>query len=177
MKGSLGIGEGINYEEIVKKLSRVDDSGKKLDSIINSIVNSYCKELDDFISKIYTMISNKDVDVPDVDIEYMILQLPCLMYFLSNNMEDLGIREDIARGIEREKYNEILFNTEGKVSEKESAAQNGSQEESIVTAINSRSYRKLKARLEYASATLESLKKVITNRISDKELTRKDIRN
>jgi len=166
----------IDVQEITKKLSRVDKSGSELDVIVNSIVTQYCKELDDFISKIYSMISDKNIDVPDVDIEYMVLQLPCLMYFLSGKMEDLGLREDVAKGIEKEKYNEILFSAEGKVSEKEGAAQNGSKEEYIVSAICSRAYRKLKARLDYASATLESLKKVLTNRISDKELTRKDVK-
>ncbi|MEG1565411.1 MAG: hypothetical protein RR342_01550 [Bacilli bacterium] len=170
------IGDQLDLEQLIKKVGRVDENSRKLDTIVSSIVNKYCKELDEFITNIYTLVSDKTKDVPDVDIEYMILQLPLRMYFTSGKLEDLGLREDIARGTEKEKYNNILMKTEGKVLEKESAAELGSQEESIITAINSRAYRKIKARLEYASATLESLKKVITNRISDKELSRKDSR-
>lgn len=171
MKGSLYVGDTLDIENIIKKVKRVSDNGQKLDTIVNQIVNNYCSELDDFVNKIYSLVSDKSLDVPDVDIEYMILQLPCLMYFASNKLEKLGLDEDIARGAEKEKYNNILLNTEGKVLEKESAAEMGCQEESLITAINSRAYRKIKERLEYASATLESLKKVLTNRISDKELS------
>lgn len=171
MKGSLFISDKLDTEKILKKMERVDDNGQKLDVIVNQVVNSYCSELDEFINKIYSLVSNKSLDVPDVDIEYMILQLPCLMYFASNKLEQLGLREDIARGVEKEKYNDILLKTDGKVLEKESAAEMGCQEETLITAINSRAYRKIKSRLEYASATLESLKKVLTNRISDKELS------
>lgn len=171
MKGSLFISDKLDTEKILKKMERVDDNGQKLDVIVNQVVNSYCSELDEFINKIYSLVSNKSLDVPDVDIEYMILQLPCLMYFASNKLEQLGLREDIARGVEKEKYNDILLKTDGKVLEKESAAEMGCQEETLITAINSRAYRKIKSRLEHASATLESLKKVLTNRISDKELS------
>ena len=171
MSNQLYIKDNLNVEEIIGKVNRVDENGQKVDVIVNQIVNTFCKELDEFIAKIYTLISDKSVDVPDVDIEYMIMQLPCLMYFASDKLEQLGIREDIARGLEKEKYNNILLNTEGKVLEKESAAEIGCQEEALITSINSRAYRKIKARLEYASNTLESLKKVLTNRISNKELT------
>jgi len=166
----------IPVEEIVKRLSRVNENGLKLDAVVNAVVSELTKDLDEFVASIYKMISDKSVDVPDVDIEYAILQLPCHMYFLSSKMEDLGLREDIARGLERERYNEIFQATEGRVSDKEGAAEVGSQREALVTAVNSRAYRKVKAKLEYASATLESLKKVLTNRISDKELTKRDTR-
>lgn len=173
MPKTLFVAEELNSQKIIEKISRVDESGQKIDAIVNQLVGNYCKELDEFISKIYTLISDKSVDVPDVDIEYMIMQLPCLMYFASDKLEQLGVREDVARGIEKEKYNSILLSTEGKVLEKESAAEIGCQEETLITSINSRAYRKIKARLEYASNTLESLKKVLTNRISNKELTNK----
>ena len=171
MKSSLFVADQLDTDKILKKISRVDENGQKLDAIVNQVVSNYCAELDKFIERIYSLVSNKSIDVPDVDIEYMILQLPCLMYFASNKLEQLGLREDIARGAEKEKYNNILLSTEGKVLEKESAAEMGCQEEALITAINSRAYRKIKSRLEYASATLESLKKVLTNRISDKELS------
>ena len=165
--------EGVSVEELIKKLNRVDENAQKVDVIVNQIVSDYCKKLDEFIENIYTIISNKNVDVPDVDIEYMTLQLPCLMYFTSDKLEDLGIREDISRGIEKETYNSILLSSEGRVAEKESAAQMASQREALITSINSRAYRKIKSRLEFASETLGSLKKVLANRITDKELSQR----
>lgn len=173
MGNTLYQSEELDIDKLITKLSRVEESGKKIDIIVNQIVNRYCKDIDEFINNVYKLVSDKSVDVPDVDIEYMILQLPCLMYFTSDKLEQLGIREDVARGIEREKYNSTLMRTEGKVSEKESTAELECQEESLITSIKSRVYRKIKSRLEYASSTLESLKKVLSNRICDKELSRK----
>lgn len=167
----------LNLDEIVKRWNRVDENGQKIDAIVNSIVNKYCGELDEFVNKVYKMISDPKIDVPDVDIEYMALQLPCLMYFTSDKLEELGIREDIARGFEKESYNNSMLSTEGKVAEKESIAQIASQDDSLITSINSRAYRKIKARIELALETLSSLKKVLSNRITNKELTNRDPNN
>lgn len=161
----------IDTEDILRRVKRVEENGQKLDAVVSSIVDSYCKELDEFIKKVYSLISDKNTDVPDVDIEYMTLQLPCLMYFTSSKLEDLGIREDISRGIEKETYNNILLNSEGTVATRESAAQMASQNDALITSINSRAYRKIKAKIEFATETLGSLKKVLANRISDKELS------
>ena len=169
-KNTIAVNE-IDAQDILRRLNRVDDNGQKIDAIVNSIVDKYCMELDKFITDVYNIISNKEVDVPDVDIEYMTLQLPCLMYFTSDKLETLGIREDVSRGLERESYNKVLLSFDGKVSEKESAAQMASQEDALITSINARAYRKIKSRLEYALETLGSLKKVLANRISSKELS------
>lgn len=170
-KNPIKIDKEFNEEDILRRIKRVNESGAKLDAIVNSVVDKYCKELDKFINDVYKIISDKSVDVPDVDIEYMALQLPCLMYFTSDKLEELGIREDISRGIEKETYNEIMLNTEGTVSSKESAAQMASQKDTLITAIHSRAYRKIKARIEFATETLGSLKKVMANRISNRELS------
>lgn len=167
----LNIGDKLDEEDILRRLKRVDENGSKVDAIVSSIVDSYCKELDKFINEIYKLVSDKSMDVPDVDIEYMALQLPCLMYFTSDKLEDLGLREDISRGVEKETYNNIMLNTEGTVSSRESAAQMASQKDALITAINSRAYRKIKARIEFATETLGSLKKVMANRISNRELS------
>lgn len=167
----------LNIEEIVKRWNRVDDNGQKIDAIVNSIVNKYCNELDEFVNKVYQMISNPKIDVPDVDIEYMALQLPCLMYFTSDKLEELGIREDISRGFEKESYNNAMLTAEGKVSEKESIAEIASQDDALITSINSRAYRKIKARIELALETLGSLKKVLSNRIANKDLSNRDLNN
>lgn len=170
-KGQINIGNELDVEDIIRRMSRVDESSQKIDAIVASVVDKYCSELDEFIRNIYEIISNKEVDVPDVDIEYMAMQLPCIMYWASNSLEDLGIREDVSRGIEKETYNKALLSVEGKVSEKESAAQMAAQQDSLITAINSRAYRKIKARIEYALETLGSLKKVLANRMSQRELS------
>lgn len=161
-------------DEISTKLEKIDLMGEKIDKIVTSIVAKYCSELDDFVNKAYKLLSNKEVDVPDVDIEYMTLQLPCLMYFASNSLEDLGIREDIARRVEKEIYNNTILSVEGRVSEKESAAQIAIQKDALVTSINSRAYRKVKSRVELALEMLGSLKKVLANRISNRELSNRD---
>lgn len=167
----------LNLDEISKRWNRVDDNGKKVDVIVDSIVNKYCNELDEFLNKVYRIVSNPEIDVPDVDIEYMTLQLPCLMYFTSDKLEELGIREDISRGFEKESYNNSMLNAEGRISEKESIAEIASQDDALITAINSRAYRKIKARIEFALETLGSLKKVLSNRIASKELTNNDPNN
>lgn len=169
--------DNLNLDEIIKRWNRVDDNGKKVDVVVDSIVNKYCNELDEFVNKVYQIISNPKIDVPDVDIEYMALQLPCLMYFTSDKLEELGIREDISRGFEKESYNKAMLTAEGKVSEKESIAEIASQDDALITSINSRAYRKIKARIEFALETLGSLKKVLSNRITNKELTNRDPNN
>lgn len=172
-KSSISIGD-ISAEELTMGLEKVDSNSEHIDILVDKLVQKYCGELDNFIRNVYTLISDKSVDVPDVDIEYMIMQLPCLMYFTSDKLESLGIREDIAKGLEKEVYSSVLLKTEGRVSEKESAAQIASQQEALITSINSRAYRKIRARLDYAMETLGSLKKVIANRIANKGLSVRD---
>lgn len=164
----------IDTQEIESRLERVDKLGIELNEFVDRIVAHCCRGLDEFMAHAYELLSDKEVDVQDVDIEYMALQLPCLLYFASNSLEDLGLREDIARKVEKELYSTTILGTEGKVAEKESAAQIATRQEALVTAINARAYRKVRSNIEFALETLGSLKKVLTNRISNRELTQKD---
>ena len=79
---------------------------------------------------------------------------------------------DIAKAIKQERYNSIYNNlTKGTISDKQSIAELGVQEEEITRIIYARAYAIVKNKMEYATELLASIKKVITRRTAEYQMT------
>lgn len=168
------LSKGINKAELNELLDRLEINATQIDQIIDEISKRFCSSLDKLMTKIKELVYDKAYTITDEELDYLVLQLPCEMYFTSNSQEDLGLREDISKALEKEIYHQTLLETTGTVSQKESTALLKSQHQALITSINSRVYKKIKTRMDYALETLGSLKKVLQHRISSMELSGRD---
>jgi len=87
--------------------------------------------------------------------------------------EQLGIKDDISKALYREMYNTVRDSqTTGTVADKDTIAELASQTEYLTSVLYKRAYSIVKAKVAAAQEILSSVKKVISRRIQEIEITR-----
>lgn len=170
IKNSEILAMDINKEQLENINEKVKANSKLIDEIVTDIVNRYCKPLDDYMRQIDDILIGGQTTA--IQLDDFALNLPVLLYFISDSQESLGIKEDVSRAVRQELYNTIRDDSEGTVADKDSLAELGTQYETLVNVIYSRAYKKFKARVEAGYEMLASVKKVMTRRITEMELTK-----
>ena len=151
-------------------ISRVDRNSALIDELVNSLVQEYCSQLDEYMVQIDTVLTQQDYPVTNAQLDDFTLNLPVILYFVSEAQESLGIKEDVSNAIRAEIYNKVREKASGTVADKDTAAELATQAEAIVSIAYKRAYRKVKVRMEAAYEMLNSVKKVISRRIYESEL-------
>lgn len=164
----------IDEEQIKIIQYRIDKNGKIIDDIVNNLVSKYCGQMDTFIKKVKNLMEDSRNPPSDVELEGWVIELPILLYFSGEGQEALGVKEDIAKAIRMELYNEIRLDAKGTVADKNSLAESETQTEFLVQVVYQRAYKKIKLRMELGNELLQSIKKVISRRIAEYELGKND---
>ena len=116
-------------------------------------------------------ILNKLSDEDLKELYNILLSLPV---DLSSNMEKVGIRASVASALHDEKYNNVYMAlTTGTIADKQAKATNAVKEEEVVTIIFEKSYKILKNRYSATEKLVDCIRKVISARMSEAELSRK----
>ena len=153
---------------------RIDANSDIVESIVNRLVSEYCKPLDDYMDFIRDILNDHDNPPTDRELDDFTLNIPVLLYFTGEAQEALGIKEDVAKAVKQELYNEIYNKSTGTIADKTAAAELATQNEYIAHIAYQRAYKKIKLRMEAANETLQSVKKVISRRIVEYEVARVD---
>lgn len=161
----------VNLADVHKNNERVESLTAVVRDMVKGIVDESCKELDEYMKQIDEILCDKDSPVSDEELEDFTLNLPSLMYLVSSRREDLKIKEDVARAIHKDVYNRVRDKAQGTVADKDTAADLASQSEAITVIVLQRAGSTIKAREEAAWEMLNSVKKVLTRRIAELELT------
>ena len=72
-------------------------------SVTDRIVNRICSGLDKLVSDIRNELSRVD-DMSGKDLNYFVAQLPVEMYYVSTQLENVGVATDAATALRKEKY-------------------------------------------------------------------------
>ena len=163
--------EDIQALSIIKQ--RVEDNSSQLDEIVNNITSPYTKDLDDYVFFIKDCLKDGTNPPTIGELEDFCMNLATYIYFAGGMCENLGIRDDIAKAVYKEVYNSSRNSvSSGTVQDKNSMAELHSQEEYLISSAYNRSYKIVKSKVDNAQELLQSCKKVLSNRISERELTR-----
>lgn len=159
-------------EQIDTIKTRVEDNSRQIDEIVNGIIAPYCKDLDKYVHFIADCLKDGQNPPTTAELEDFCMNLSTYIYFASGMCENLGIRDDIAKAVYKEIYNASRNSLDkGTVADKDAHAALYSQQEAIISAAYTRAYKVVKAKVESAKDLLQSAKKVLSNRISEYELT------
>lgn len=153
---------------------RIDSNSDIVDSIVNKLVSDYCQPLDDYMVFIKSLLDDTTNPPTDRELDDFTLNLPVLLYFTGEAQEALGVKEDVARAVKQELYNEVFDKATGTIADKTASAELATQNEYIAHIAYQRAYKKIKLRMEAGYETLQSIKKVITRRGQEYELARID---
>ena len=100
------------------------------------------------------------------------MNLGTLIYFAGSMCEKLGIRDDIAKAVYKETYNNTRDGiTKGTVQDKNTLAELASQQEQLVSVCYTRAYKIVKSKVDNAQELLTGIKKVISRRMQEQQLT------
>lgn len=143
---------------------RIEQNASKVDEIVRRLVSSYSKPLDDYIQHCSSIITDKVNPPTDEELDDMCMTIPCYLYFTGEGQEALGLREDIAKAIKMELYNNTYEQAVGTIADKTATAELASQHEYIVHSCYQRAYKQLKIKYEIGLELLNSIKKVISRR-------------
>ena len=153
---------------------RIDANSDIVDGIVNRLVSDYCKPLDDYMNFIKDILDDTANPPNDRELDDFTLNIPVLLYFTGEAQEALGVKEDVAKAVKQELYNEVYDKSTGTIADKTAAAELATQNEYIAHIAYQRAYKKVKLRMEAANETLQSIKKIISRRISEYDISRVD---
>ena len=165
--------ENLNIREIQGLTGKVNAQSKTINGMVNDIVDSYCKPLDDLMKTIGNLL-NDSVRPSDEELDAWSCKLASCLYFTGEGVETIGVKQDVAKAYKMEKYNAAYDNAEGTISDKTAAAELDSQEEYLVHVIYTRAYKKANQKLDAGNEMLSSIKKVISRRMGAFALSVRD---
>ena len=145
--------------------TQVESDSLVLEQIVNDIVSSYTKELDDYVDKIKAVLDDNTDELTEQDLNQIMIKLCSYMYFISSKQELLGIKSDIAEALRDERYNTAFMNATGTVAFKESQALSAIKEEEVIKIVYERAYRVMKNKYNAIDKWIDAIKKILTMRI------------
>ena len=168
----------VNQDEIIHSImARVEDNSSKVEKLVDELVNTHCHQLDELVQMFKEILHDKDNPITEEELDEICLKLPSYLYFIGEAQEKFGIKEDIAKSVNMELYNEVHRRTPGTIADKQAASESATIEEDIVYRAYQRSYKRIKQKLEAAYELLSSIKKVISRRMGETELSNVDSSN
>ena len=159
----------MKISEIQEKLEEIQENGYNLQQISYGIIKNYISELDDitqYISSLFKGVDNVETDV----LSKLSVRLSSCLYSVSVYLEYAGLQEDYARLVRKEKYQTELTRAVGRVVNKQGIAVLNSIKETLVQNIAESCYKQIKGRLDYGTELLQSIKKILTLRISSSQI-------
>lgn len=153
-------------------LDKVEANSAELDKTIDEIIERYSGELDDYMQFIIGILRNDEQPPTDAELDDFALRLSSLIYFTSVGAEQMGIRDDLSSSAYKEAYNVARsMQKSGTVADKNAQAELDAMTEKVVSIVYSKAYRILKAKVDSAQEVLSSVKKVMSRRMSEAELS------
>lgn len=153
--------------------TRIGGVSTSLENAIHRIVDDHIGDLTATIDRIKIMLKDDTDILTDQEIEDILLQLPILLYDVSDNQEVVGMQSDLASLIYKESYNEALKIARGTVQEKTSASELATMTEKFDTVIYDRAYKIIKQRISMAIEILNAVKRIQATRLQGVELGNK----
>lgn len=160
-------------KEAVEKLQRdIDKDSKQVKLLIDKLVNKYCSQLDKEMKYAHDIIYSQDnnfSDISDSELEEIILSLPASVYWSSQGLEDISIKQNIAKMIRDKSFIESFNEKQGNIGKKNIEANADIEIENITEFIYDTALKSIKLKQSYAIEMLQSVKKIYSKRINDNE--------
>lgn len=161
-------------DKLFELCTEIELDGDKVEKAVETIIKDSVQELDDYVIFIKGVLQDYNNPPTNLELDDMIMQLPTLLYFTGNKQEMIGIKEDISTMVKKEMYSKAYNNSSGKVDERRALASLETKQEELANVIYQRAYKKVKIRMDMAHELLQSIKKVISRRMAEAEISNVD---
>lgn len=167
----MSIFDNVSVDKVKNIRLHVEDNAAIIDSIVDDIINPYCKDLDKYVHFVASCLKDGEKPPTTGELEDFCLNLSTFIYFAGGMCENLGVRDDISKAVWKETYNNARDDQKGTVADKNAQAELQSQQEQLTNVCFSRAYKKMKAKVDAAQELLSSCKKVLSHRMQEESLT------
>ena len=150
-------------DELINNSTDIIDQWAILNESVNEIVNCVTQELDDYINGLPRNMS----DLPDSELEGIILEIPSLLYWVNSNLEKVGAKEDVAKSLKNKVFRESFLSGDGSISLKKIRAEEESYKQELVDIIYSNAYKTIKNKTDMAFEIMQSAKKIMNRRVAE----------
>lgn len=144
--------------------TRVESRSSGVEMAVKHIVDLHTKELQIVIHKIRDLLKDETDQLTDLEIDDIMLQLPILLFDVTDDQELVGMQSDLASQIYKESYNEAYKLARGTIADKQSVAELNAMEQKLDSLIYERAYKIIKQKINMAIETLNAVKKVQSTR-------------
>ncbi len=151
-------------------LKKFDESADNLDLLVKQVVVNCTKELDEYIGQIDSIMCGDD-DILDEDLNNWVMNIPLLLYGTITLSEKIITSEYLAKLVEKEKLNEHKAKADGTVAAKQAQAEEATRDEALIKALYVLASKRVSDRIDTAKELLNSVKKVISRRMTELEIS------
>lgn len=171
--------DNIDTEKMVQLLEQTEQNVEYFNKVTKQVADAYSTELDSLIRDFRQKQQQYDA-LPIDYIEKLYMELSGILYFMGDQLEQLGIHNDMSKAAKQEIYNKAYLSNQVKdtdkrnkttVAENVAVAEQESQYETIVNSIYDRAYKILKYKIDAGFEILNTLRKVISRRMQEIDLT------
>ena len=152
------------------------DNSEYYTEISDQLVSASSADLDSLMARIRQ--DCVDSEPSDAVLEQYTLELSNLLYFIGQRLETMGIKEDLTKMAAKEayntsymKYSDVGNGKKPTVAELTALSEDDSKYQSVINSIYSRVYRQLKYKVDAAYEMLSSIRKIISKRMQDSQLS------
>ena len=150
---------------------KVDENTQPLQNIVDEIVAEHCSVLDEYMKEVDTALCSGNPPTTKM-LEDMLLNINSILYWAGNGLERSTLKESVAKLVKEERYNQEYNEASGTIADKTAYAKLQSQEEELTKQCFTAAVKLYQHKIDRASEMASSLKKIITHRISEMELSR-----
>lgn len=159
----------------------IDEESLIVEKAYSKVLDEYMEELDEVVLEVENIIKDIEEGVIDKysneDLEKVAIKIPLLMYKIGGDLERVGLKMDVANSLKDYKQNEVLLGSIGTVAAKKAKGENESTYEELMENLYKRVYRQIDRRLSYIDNLYNSIKKVLSLRIVELEVFRRENAN
>ena len=152
----------------------VQDTSSLINELVDEVVKQYSGAFDQYIHEILETKLKHSYDLTNHEIEEITLRIPLYLYLIATGLENLGVDGDVAKFKKQEVHNTAYMAIEGTIQDKTKYAELKSSKEQVIEIVYQRAYKKLKLKLDAAYAVHASVRKILTKRITELELSKSD---
>lgn len=159
--------------ELKQIKNRVEINSESLRLIVDSIVSRFSSEMTTEVNKVKALLDRRE-ELTDDEVEKLVMRMPVYMYYAASGLESMGVELDMASAIKAEAYNLVFGKEAGTLKDRDAIAKAQSFNEQLIEISYQRAYKKLKLQLEMAEAVYSGAKKVLSKRMIELEMSRKN---
>ena len=156
----------------------VETNSDSLNVVVNSIVNKYTKELDDYVANLKSISFSDSPDMTNSEIYQSLMFISSSMYCLVPLMEKTFLKQSIANALTEEAYNTAYIGQEeGTVELKKSIANSKIDKEKVIALVYKHASNRIKNTYNAADNVYSALKKIASSKVAEMQLGIKEINN